>query len=237
MVAMPHAATSPFAIPRTRGVIPTAAGLLVAGALFVIYPALRPFSDEVSLEGARAFASTQWVWAHTAAMIGFLVLSLSLFGVAVRLRGTRGEAAARWGAILGAVGIGLTLPYYGAEVFGLHAVGQAVVERGDVSLMSITDSIRWEAGIWFILVGLAVLGVGMALTAAAIWRSGRLARWSGIPLAVAFALFIPQFGTPQPVRVAHGVLIAVGCVLVARALLREAYMGEDAAGAPGTARR
>ena len=146
MVAMPHTATSPFAIPRTRGVIPTAAGLLVAGALFVIYPALRPFSDEVSLEGARAFASTQWVWAHTAAMIGFLVLSLSLFGVAVRLRGTRGEAAARWGAILGAVGIGLTLPYYGAEVFGLHAVGQAVVERGDVSLMSITDSIRWEAG-------------------------------------------------------------------------------------------
>ena len=227
MVAMHHAATSQLAIPRTRGVVPTAAGLLVAGALFVIYPALRPFSDEVSLEGARAFASSQWVWAHTAAMVGFMVLSLSLFGVSVQLRGTRGERAARWGAILGAVGIGLTLPYYGAEVFGLHAVGQAVVERGDASLMSITDSIRWEAGIWFILGGLAVLGGGVALTAAAIWRSGQLARWSGVPLAMAFALFIPQFGTPQPVRVAHGVLIAVGCVLVARALLREAYMGDE----------
>ena len=52
MVAMHHTAANEFAIPRTRGVIPAAAGLIAAGALFVIYPALRPFSDEVSLEGA-----------------------------------------------------------------------------------------------------------------------------------------------------------------------------------------
>ena len=29
--------------------------------------------------------------------------------------------------------------------------------------------------------------------ALAIWRSGRLVRWSGVLLALAFALYVPQF--------------------------------------------
>jgi hypothetical protein len=35
-----------------------AVSLAVAGILFVLYPLLRPFSDESSLQGAQAFAST-----------------------------------------------------------------------------------------------------------------------------------------------------------------------------------
>ena len=49
-----------------------------------------------------------------------------------------------------------------------------------------------------------------------------LDKWSGIPLAAGFALFIPQFFTPQPVRVAHGLLVIVGCVVLAWSMLSRA---------------
>ena len=129
--------------------------------------------------------------------------------------------------VLSWIGIGLTLPYYGAEVFGLHAVGQAVVDRNNPDLMSIVNNIRWEVGIFWILAGLAALGVGVVLFAIAIWRSGRLAKWSGIVLAIAFALYIPQFAAGQPLRVAHGVLILIGALILA--------LGD--VGSPGRRRR
>ena len=36
----------------------TSACFTVAGLLFVLYPAIRPFSDEKSLQGTAAFGST-----------------------------------------------------------------------------------------------------------------------------------------------------------------------------------
>jgi hypothetical protein len=205
--------TIPMAVP-----ILTAISLIVAGILFVAYPALRPFSSETGLEGAQAFASTNWIIAHSLAMAGFILLGLGLLGVCEQLRGTRGQRAATWGMVLSWVGIGLTLPYYGAEVFGLHALGQAVVDRNNPDLMSIVNSIRWDVGIFWILGGLAALGVGAILFAIAIWRSGRLTRWSGIVLAVALALYIPQFAAGQPLRVAHGALILLGALILAWAI-------------------
>ncbi len=208
-----HTRAFPMAVP-----ILTAISFVVAAVLLVLYPALRPFSSETGLEGAQAFASTDWIIAHSLAMAGFIVLGLALLGLCELLRGTPGLRLASWGMVLSWIGIGLTLPYYGAEVFGLHAVGQAVVDRNDPDLMSIVDNIRWEVGIFWILAGLAALGVGAVLFAIAIWRSGRLAKWSGVILAVAFALYIPQFAAGQPLRVAHGVLILVGALVLAWAI-------------------
>ncbi len=219
-----RAALDTRAIPMAVPIL-TAISLVAAGVLFVAYPALRPFSSETGLEGAQAFASTNWIIAHSFAMAGFILLGLALLGVCERLRGTKGERPASWGMVLSWIGIGLTLPYYGAEVFGLHAVGQAVVDRNNPDLMSIVNNIRWEVGIFWILAGLAALGVGVLLFAIAIWRSGRLSRWSGIVLAVAFALYIPQFAAGQPLRVAHGVLILIGSLLLAWAIWPRAGEG------------
>lgn len=52
----------------------------------------------------------------------------------------------------------------------------------------------------------------------AVWRSGVLARWSGVPFGVGFALFLPQFSTPAASRIGHGVLLAIGCLLLAATL-------------------
>ena len=48
-----------------------ALSLAVSGILFVLYPLLRPFSDESSLQGTQAFASTAWIVAHRLAVVGF----------------------------------------------------------------------------------------------------------------------------------------------------------------------
>ncbi len=197
-----------------------AVALGLSGIGFVLYPAIRPFSDERSMDGARAFASSSWVVAHGLAIVAFVLLAVGLYGLSVHLTDTSVAGRARWAVVVSWVGIGLTLPYYGAEVFGLHAVGQTAVDRGDPALLkTMTDSIRWDVGIWFIIIGLLVLAVGVWIAASAVWRLPRRGRrWTVVPLAVAVALYIPQFGGPQPVRVAHGALMAVGCWVVAWAL-------------------
>ncbi len=41
-----------------------ALALAIAGVLLVLYPAIRPYSDETSLLGAAAFAPNAWIVAH-----------------------------------------------------------------------------------------------------------------------------------------------------------------------------
>jgi hypothetical protein len=65
-----------------------AAALAAAGLLFVLYPALRPFSDETTLAGAQAFASNAWVISHVMGMLGFIGLALGLLGLHIALAGT-----------------------------------------------------------------------------------------------------------------------------------------------------
>lgn len=198
----------------------TSASFVLAGLLFVLYPAVRPFSDEVSLQGAAAFGSTAWIVAHSFAIVGFVLVVLGLFGTYLRLQHTRGEGPALLGLLLSWIGVGLVLPFYGAEVFGLHAIGQEALKENNAGLVSLASSVRGEPGIWFILSGLVLLGLGVIASASGMWRSGILTKWIGIPLAVGFALYIPQYTAPQYLRVAHGLLITVGCVLIAWNLVR-----------------
>ena len=76
----------------------------------------RPFSDESSLAGAKAFSSGAWVIAHLLAVMAFILFTLGLLDLALRLR----AKLAWWSLIVSWIGVGLTLPYYGAEVFGLR---------------------------------------------------------------------------------------------------------------------
>ncbi len=202
-------------------VVPFAGLLALSGIGFVLYPAIRPFSDEKSLAGARAFGSTAWVVAHSLAIGAFVLLGLGVFGLYVLLRDSAVSGRVAVAVALMWGGVGLTLPYYGAEVFGLHAVGGRALGRHDTALLTdMTHSIRWGAGIWFIVAGLLLLAVGAIVLATAVWRSGRLARWSGVPLAAGLALYLPQFTASQAVRVAHGVLMALGCGWLAWAMAR-----------------
>lgn len=194
----------------------------VAGILFVLYPAIRPFSDETSLQGAAAFGSTAWIVAHILAMVGFTLLMLGLLGLYSALQRTSLEGLAFWTLVVGLIGVGLTLPFYGGEAFGLHAIGQEALRQHSTSLVGLAASVRSGPQLIMFLLGLLTIAVAGVMVAILIWRSRIFQRWSGIPFAVAFALFIPQFFGTQPIRVAHGLLITIGCLWIAVELWRKA---------------
>jgi hypothetical protein len=209
--------------PRTGA---GAAVLAVAGALLVLYPALRPWSDATAEGAPAAFASPAWIPAHLAAVAGFVLIAFALLGLHAMLARTAGARPAKLAVHLWAVGTALVLPYYGAEAFALHALGEWIVRTGDTGLLEIAEATRmgtWQATTF--ATGLLLLGAAGVLVAASVARSSRLPRWAGLPFALAFALYLPQFFGPPALRIAHGVLAAVGCLVLAAAMRRATARG------------
>lgn len=172
-----------------------------AGVMFLLYPAVRPWHDETTAAGAQAsMGSGAWVASHLFAMLGFIAVPLAVHGLS------------RAGFVLTWVGAGLTLPYYGAETFGLHGAARA----GVADLVSVADHVRYSpvAATMFVL-GLVALAAGAIMTARAV-----VPRTGGVLFALGFVLFLPQFFLPAPLRIAHGVLLAAGCWWLAATLLR-----------------
>ncbi|MDV8024398.1 hypothetical protein [Rhodococcus sp. IEGM 1330] len=175
---------------------------LFVGVMFAAYPALRPYSDEVGSAGADAFASSNWVLSHTFAMLGFIAL-----GLTVLYTGRRSDLA----VVTTWIGVGLVLPYYGAETFALHALGVDAAQNANPGLIDLADPIRYS------LVQSVMFGLGLVLIAVGLATFALRNRYAAV-LAAGFVLFLPQFYTPPAVRIAHGVLIAVGAILAARAM-------------------
>ncbi|MEV5555111.1 hypothetical protein AB0L44_15785 [Nonomuraea wenchangensis] len=188
----------------------TSAAFAGSGVLFLLYPLLRPATDD-----AAAMASAGWVAGHAAAMAGFVLLALALLG----LHQVLGDRLSLRAAVVTWLGAGLTLPYYGAEDFGLNVIAQRSLRDGTPALMELAEEFRYgPVAVTMFAAGLVLLGVGTALAAVAVWRSAALPRWSAVPLAVGFALFIPQFFGPYSLRIAHGALILAGALWPALAL-------------------
>lgn len=173
--------------------------LAAAGALFLLYPVFRPWADETTVAGAHeAMGSTAWVVAHFFAMIGFILVPIALLDLRDRI-GTA-PAVIMW------VGAGLTLPYYGAEDFGLHA---AATNDGD--LLAVAEAVRYHPlAVTMFAVGLLALAAGAVVVAVRVTE-----KLPAMVFAAGFVLFLPQFFTPAPVRIAHGVLMLVGLVWLA----------------------
>jgi hypothetical protein len=167
--------------------------LTAAGLLFLLYPALRPWEDEATTQGAQAaMGSNLWVASHLFAMIGFILVPIAL------LRIHRTAAITFW------VGAGLTLPYYGAEDFGLHELA------AQPNILELAEAIRYNpVAMTTFAVGLVTMGVAGIMVAL------RLRTTAAILFAAGFALFLPQFFTPPAARIAHGVLLAAGCAWLA----------------------
>jgi hypothetical protein len=194
------------------------ASLALAGLMFVLYPALRPWHDEATAAGATAsMGSNNWVLSHFFAMIGFILAPLGLLALRRVVARTRAESMAAVAFATTWIGAGLTLPYYGAEDFGLHAAA----EKGVPDLLGFAEAVRYNpVAVTIFGIGLILVGVGGVLAAIAVWRSGVLARAAGLAYAIGMALFLPQFFTPAAVRIGHGILLGAGCVILAAALIK-----------------
>lgn len=180
--------------------------LVATGIFFAAYSVLRPYSSEIGLAAADAFASPLWVAAHVSAMIGFVALAL-----AVRSLGAgAGAEVAIW------VGAGLVLPYYGAETFALNVLGSQAQNSGDYSLMELAEPIRYGP------TQTVMFGAGLlAIAVGAIVLARRLGTWQAWVFAAGFVVFLPQFFAPPWVRITHGLLILVGAVALAASTYRQ----------------
>ncbi len=214
---------------RTRA---GAVALIAAGALFLAYPAVRPYHDESTAAGATAsMSSTAWVAAHFFAMVGFVLLPLGLLAITGVVARTRGAGLALAATVAVWIGAGLVLPYYGSEDFGLHAIAGPHGSQSNV--VGLVDAVRNQpVALSTFGIGLVVLAIGAILAAVAMWRSAILPRWIGIPFAAAMVLFLPQFYGSPSVRIAHGALMLVSLVLLAGGLWRAAAPVGDVNTAP-----
>lgn len=88
-----------------------------------------PFFNESQVEFAGAFASSDWIIAHTFGMEGFLFLSLGVLGIYFLLLKTKVEPLAFWTLVLTWIGTGLTQSFFGAETFSLPVIGQGVLQK------------------------------------------------------------------------------------------------------------
>jgi hypothetical protein len=214
-------ATSISTQRRSAGPIALAA----AGALFLLYPLTRPWGDAAETTALDAFASPTWLVAHLAAVAGFVLVGFALLALRDTLTSTPGGRLAGLALGLWWTGTGLVLPYYGAEVFALHEIGRAA-QPGDLAALALVEAIRMgPTQSTLFAVGLIALAVSAVLAAVAAARSSRLTRLSGVIFAAGFVLFLPQFYAPPALRIAHGVLVAVGCAVLAlemRARFRKA---------------
>jgi hypothetical protein len=215
--------TAPPTSASTRRGAPGPLAFAAAGVLFLLYPATRPWGDSVEATTAAAYASPAWLVSHLAAVAGFVLVGFGL--LALRDQLTAGPGARLAGLALGTwwVGTGMVLPYFGAEVFALHTIGEHAVQTGDAAPLALVETIRMSpTQVTLFGVGLLLLAMAAVLAAIAVARSGVLGRLSGLTFAAGFALFLPQFFTTPTLRILHGALVAVGCVVLAVEMRRGA---------------
>lgn len=200
------------------------APLIGSATLMAAYLIARPYGDATGEPAviAAAFADWRWVAAHVCGL-----LALAQFArMTQRLedasrdadsRGGNPTPLARFARTTGLIGAMLVLPYYGAETFGLHALGRARLADSSFPLIELTDAIRNQpAALTLFGVGLLSLAASAILVALA-WRQLGTPRWAAWPLAILMAGFLPQFFLPPTGRVAYGVAYAAGALILARA--------------------
>jgi hypothetical protein len=197
-----------------------ALALAFSGLSFLLYPVVRPWHDESTIGGAvTSMSSDAWVAAHLFAIFALILMPLGLLGLCRLMIRSRGFGLTVAATVIIWFGAGLSLPYYGAEDFALHALARQVGFGSPLDLLSLVKAIRFgAAAATTFAAGLVLLGVGGVLIAISIWRTAILPRLSGMPLAIALALLIPQFYLPAWARIAHGMQVALALILLAALL-------------------
>ncbi len=193
----------------------------IAGILFVLYPAIRPWNDETTIAGMKGMASPAWIAAHLCGVAGFLMITLSLLALNAMLRGTAGAKLAGAALVTTLIGTVLTVIYFGAEIFALHAIGARVISDNNPALMEMIDAVRFNpAAITAFTIGLLLLAAGPILAVIAVAKSTVLPKWGALLFGIGMALYIPQFFGGAAIRIGHGVLLGIGCLIFAVAISR-----------------
>ena len=194
--------------------------------LLAVFPLIRPFfpldifEPERTLTAASpAFASGAWVISHYLAMLGFVLLQPGLLALYAIHSGAPPEPRALRGLVWGLPGVALILPAFGVEAFSMPVIAALYLAGASGLAPAMPLTYRGPMTI-VLLLGQALLAVGMFYFAVAIRRAGRLPAWAGFVFAIGLALWLPML--PRAVRVVDGLLIGLGGIPLAWAMWRRA---------------
>lgn len=205
--------------------------LVVAGLALAAYPALRPWGPE----DAGTFGSLAWPVSHALGMLGFVALAVALRAAAVASPVWDGVMSLRRVENRAWAAVALLLPYYGAEAYGLHALGEHVAASGDLGALEIADAFRYAPlPVTTFALGLGALALVGGNLLVGPWRQGGTARWGGLLAGAGLLTYLPQFFGPAEVRVAHGLVLGLGLVLLGVGLRERGPIG-GSVGASSTA--
>lgn len=213
--------------------------LIATGAAMAGYLAVRPYGDHGSVldrSAAEAFASPWWIASH---LCGVFALA-SLARLALRIDALAGGVDGRVARSASLAGLVMVLPYYGAETFGLHALGKAAVDGDSTALLLVDDVRNQPAALGLFALGLILLAVGVVASGLS-WRRwlrahGRVGALAAWPLVVLAAFFAAQFSLPPAGRIAFGLAYLVAALVWAVAVARVAASAEAEIEADGAER-
>lgn len=201
----------------------SAVALGISGVAFAGYPLLRPYGPESGTAFAADLASPAWLASHVLGMVGFTALALALRSLVAtgspwRWGGQplRASETRMW------LALALLLPYYGAEAYGLHAVGRYAVD-GDTGVLAVAEGFRYAPfEVATFTAGLLLLALVGGRLVHGTWRASGATRVGGLLAGVGLATYLPQFFATPGLRMVHGVALGVGLVVLAWSVSRPA---------------
>lgn len=192
-------------------------GLALSGVAFAAYPLLRPYGPETGAGFAADLASTAWLASHVLGMVGFTALAFALRSlVATGTPWSWGGRPLREVETRMWLALALLLPYYGAEAYGLNAVGR-YARGGDTDVLTVAESFRLAPfEVTTFSAGLLLLVLVGGRLAHGTWAAGGATRLGGLLAGLGLATYLPQFFAAPEVRMAHGIVLGLGLLLLAR---------------------
>ena len=166
--------------------------------------------------------------ALTGVSLAFFILGL--FALYAYLSRTSAERLAFVGLVVTVGFLVLYLPVIGFAAYVVPAIG-ILAEQGQTEMLEVMDQTFQEPFVLIPFFAGILWNVGVLLLGLAIWRSGRLWRWSGLPFILFGVIGIPGFLDVEVFQLVGSVLLGLGQLAVGVALFR-AVRGEASASTP-----
>jgi hypothetical protein len=166
-------------------------GLIASAAALVPGIGINPVVDPAGFAQAANFVGL-------ANLIGIVSLVFLLYGFQALHSFLERYSIDRWaflGMILSVIGVGFYLPFLGIIAFAAPVAGRFYLGGQVQSVTIISEAVSISNPAVFAFGGVSVLAsiLGSILFSIAIWRSGKLPKWS----AVAYAISAPLNWTPH----------------------------------------
>ena len=208
---------------QTSNLVHTRLGALVLGLsalLFFASPLFTPYDP--SYGPVALLEQTGGLF-----IIAMTLFPLGMLAVYAQLAHQHGRGWAGVALICQLVALGPLQAFAGLDTFAMSTLRRLYFQEGNQEFMRVQGEIMLRAGgpsfsgiYSLLLLGMALLDVGMIILAVVIWRSGILSKWAGVLYALGFVLFVVAVFTPAGhiVRVIDAALGGVGGMWLAWSL-------------------